>query len=68
MKKELEEPLYYSILINRLSYKNREVLSLEALRKATKKEDSRYILENKLLLYKNRLVVPRTSSLRVDLI
>ena len=55
-------------LINRILPANRTAESLQALRAQAEEGDSELTLEDGLLLYNERLVVPETDHLRTDLI
>ena len=62
---ELNEP---SSLIDRIITANRTIESLEALRVQAQAGDIDLKLEDGLLLYQDRLIVPDTDNLRTDLI
>jgi hypothetical protein len=62
---ELNEPL---TLINRILRANRESESLEALRAQAESGDNQLELQDGLLTYEDRLLVPDTEGLRADLI
>ena len=65
-REELAEPIG---LIDRLLTANRTANSLEALRTVARTgEKNDLTLEDGLLLYQNRLIVPDTDNLRTDLI
>ena len=55
-------------LINRILQANRMAESLQALRAQAEERDPELTLEDGLLLYNERLVVPETDHLRTDLI
>jgi transposase InsO family protein len=55
-------------LIDRLLQANRTSSALNALRKAAERGEKDFALEEGLLLYKDRLLVPNEGSLRADLI
>lgn len=55
-------------IIDRILLANRYTPSLEALRKQAQKDDNHFSLEDGLLLYKDKLVVPDTDNLRTLLI
>ena len=54
-------------LVERILHKNRIAPSLQALREQAKRGDNDFALEDGLLLYNGRLVVP-TSQVRMELI
>ena len=62
---ELNEP---TSLIDRITAANRTVESLNALRSQAHVDDTDLKLEDGLLLYRDRLIVPDTDNLRTDLI
>jgi len=62
---ELDEPIG---LIDQIITANRTVKSLEALRVQARAGDADLKLEDGLLLYRDRLIVPDTNNLRTDLI
>ena len=62
---ELNEPIG---LIDRITAANRTVESLNALRTQALTDDTDLRLEDGLLLYQDRLIVPDTDNLRTDLI
>ena len=62
---ELHEPIS---LIDRIIAANRTVDSLNALRTQAHADDTDLRLEDGLLLYQDRLIVPDIDNLRTDLI
>ena len=65
-----EETLYKesTSLIDQLLDANRNSVSLQALRRQASQDSSEFTLEDGLLLYTGRLVVPAASTLRTQLI
>jgi hypothetical protein len=55
-------------LVARILQANREAKSLQTLRIASTHDQSKFSMQNGLLLYKDRLIVPDTSNLRTLLI
>ena len=62
---ELNEPIS---LINRIIAANRTVHSFNALRTQAHVDDTNLRLEDGLLLYRDRLIVPDIDNLHTDLI
>lgn len=64
-QEEMDEPI---ILVDRILRANRETESMEALRAEATREESDLTLEDGLLLYDERLLVPDVDNLRTELI